>query len=61
MKQAGLTDGWGDDADDARPDAEAVAVAGNGGSHVSEVVDAEDIRFPDADDTIELMVTQVNY
>ena len=63
MEQAGLTDGWGDgdDADDARPDAEAVAVAGNGGGHVSEVVDAEDIRFPDADGTVELMVTQVNY
>ena len=63
MEQAGLTDGWGDDADDddARPDAEAVAVAGNGGSHVSEVVDAEDIRFPDADGTVELMVTQVDY
>ncbi|GGJ08822.1 hypothetical protein GCM10008995_18350 [Halobellus salinus] len=62
MEQAGLTDGWtdGDDAG-ARPDAEAVAVAGNGGGHVSEVVDSEDIRFPDADGTVELMVTQVNY
>jgi DNA polymerase elongation subunit (family B) len=63
MKQAGLSDDWGggDDADDARPDAEAVAVAGNGGGHVSEVVDAEDVRFPDADDAVELMVTQVDY
>ena len=63
MEQAGLTDGWGgaDDADDARPDAEAIAVAGNGGGHVSEVVDAEGIRFPDADGTVEMMVTQVNY
>ena len=63
MKQAGLTENWGggDDADDARPDAEAVAVAGNGSGHVSEVVDAEDIRFPDADGSVELMVTQVNY
>ena len=63
MKQAGLSDDWGggNDADDARPDAEAVAVAGNGGGHVSEVVDAADIRFPDADDTVELMVTQVDY
>ena len=63
MKQAGLSDDWGggDDADDARPDAEAIAVAGNGGGHVSEVVDAEDVRFPDADDAVELMVTQVDY
>jgi len=62
MKQAGLTENWGGgDDDDARPDAEAVAVAGNGGQHVSEVVDAEDIRFPDADGSVELMVTQVNY
>ncbi|WP_144901771.1 DNA-directed DNA polymerase [Halobellus captivus] len=64
MKQAGLTDNWGGgggSADGPRPEDEAVAVAGNGTQHVSEVVDAEDIRFPDADDTIELMVTQVNY
>ena len=63
MKQAGLSDDWSDggDADGARPDAEAVAVAGNGGGHVSEVVDAEGLRFPDADGTVELMVTQVNY
>ncbi|MFD1597476.1 DNA-directed DNA polymerase [Halobellus rarus] len=65
MKQAGLTDNWSGGEDDAaegsRPDEEAVAVAGNGSQHVSEVVDAEDIRFPDADGTVELMVTQVNY
>ncbi|RLM59550.1 DNA polymerase elongation subunit [Halobellus sp. Atlit-31R] len=65
MEQAGLTDDWGgggdDTVDDARPDAEAVAVAGNGTQHVSEVVDAEDIRFPDADGAVELLVTQVNY
>jgi len=65
MKQAGLTDNWSGGGDDAaegsRPDEEAVAVAGNGSQHVSEVVDAEDIRFPDADGTVELMVTQVNY
>jgi DNA polymerase elongation subunit (family B) len=64
MKQAGLTDGnWGggDDADGARPDAEAEHVAGNGSQHVSDVVDAEDIKFPDADGTVELAVTQVDY
>jgi DNA polymerase elongation subunit (family B) len=64
MKQAGLTDGnWGggDDADGARPDAEAEHVAGNGSQHVSDVVDAEDIKFPDAEGTVELAVTQVDY
>ncbi|RYJ13187.1 DNA polymerase elongation subunit [Halogeometricum borinquense] len=65
MKQAGLTDGnWGggdDTADDTRPDAEAEHVAGNGSQHVSDVIDAEDIKFPDADGTVELAVTQVDY
>ncbi|ELZ27315.1 DNA polymerase elongation subunit (family b) [Halogeometricum pallidum JCM 14848] len=64
MKQAGLTDGdWGGggDADGARPQAEAEHVAGNGSQHVSDVVDAEEIRFPDADGTVELAVTQVDY
>ncbi|MFB6252270.1 MAG: DNA polymerase domain-containing protein [Halobellus sp.] len=63
MKQAGLTDDWGgeDATDGARPDAEAVAVAGNGTQHISEVVDSEEIRFPDPDGTVELLVTQVNY
>jgi DNA polymerase elongation subunit (family B) len=64
MKQAGLSD-WDDgdptSGDGARPDEEAVAVAGNGDQHVSDVVDAEDIRFPDAEGTVELMVTQVDY
>ncbi|SFR47385.1 DNA-directed DNA polymerase [Halogeometricum limi] len=61
MKQAGLTDAkWGGD-DDARPEAEAEHVAGNGSQHVSDVVDAEDIKFPDADGTVELAVTQVDY
>ncbi|MDS0298169.1 DNA-directed DNA polymerase [Halogeometricum sp. S1BR25-6] len=65
MKQAGLTDGdWGgggDDADGARPEAEAAHVAGDGSQHVSDVVDSEEIRFPDADGTVELAVTQVDY
>jgi len=45
----------------SRPDEEAMAVAGNGGQQVAEVVDAEDLRFPDADERLELMVTQVDY
>jgi len=45
----------------SRPDEEAMAVAGNGGQQVAEVVDAEDLRFPDADGRLELMVTQVDY
>ncbi|MDS0293446.1 DNA-directed DNA polymerase [Halogeometricum luteum] len=66
MKQAGLTDGdWGGggdgDADGARPAAEAEHVAGDGSQHVSDVVDSEEIRFPDADGTVELAVTQVDY
>ncbi|MFB6305042.1 MAG: 3'-5' exonuclease, partial [Haloferacaceae archaeon] len=43
-----------------RPDAEAVAVAGNGGDRVAEVADA-DHRFPDAAGTLEIAVTQVDY
>ncbi|MFC6826282.1 DNA-directed DNA polymerase [Halopelagius fulvigenes] len=66
MKQAGLTDDFGGggtvaDDGDARPDEEAAWVAGETGQHVSEVIDAEDIKFPDADGTVELAVTQVDY
>ena len=67
MKQAGLSDNWSDAADsgagtsNARPDAEALAVAGNDTQHVSAIVDADEVRFPDADGNVELLVTQVNY
>jgi len=44
-----------------RPDEEAMAVAGNGGQQVAEVVDAADLKFPEATGTLELMVTQVDY
>ena len=67
MKQAGLSDNWSDAADsgagtsNARPDAEALAVAGKDTQHVSAIVDADEVRFPDADGSVELLVTQVNY
>ncbi|ERH13662.1 MAG: DNA polymerase elongation subunit, family B, partial [halophilic archaeon J07HB67] len=48
---------------DDRPEAEAVAVAGEAGTHVSEVIDAGDVRVPEptAETTVELMVTAVDY
>ncbi len=68
MNQSGLTDfGVGGDADgDAagaggRPQSEAAAVAGDAGGHVADVVDTEELRFPDADGEVELAVTQVDY
>ncbi|MEZ3115126.1 DNA-directed DNA polymerase [Halobaculum sp. MBLA0147] len=50
-----------DDGD--RPDAEAAVVAGEASTHVSEVVDAGDVRVPDRTDEtpVELMVTAVDY
>ncbi|MFC4358791.1 DNA-directed DNA polymerase [Halobium salinum] len=45
----------------ARPSEEAVVVAGNGGGHVSAVVEAEDAKFPEATDHLELQVSQVDY
>ncbi|WP_251329785.1 DNA polymerase domain-containing protein [Haloplanus pelagicus] len=60
MEQAELTGSWGtDDAD--RPEAEAVAVAGDVGQSVAEVVDAADLKFPDPEGTVDLAVTQVDY
>jgi DNA polymerase elongation subunit (family B) len=60
MEQAELTGSWGtDDAD--RPEAEAVAVAGDAGQSVAQVVDAADLKFPDPDGTVDLAVTQVDY
>ena len=48
---------------DDRPDAEAVAVADETATHVSEVIDAGDVRVPEpaAETTVELMVTAVDY
>ena len=65
MEQAGLTDNWdgnsGGSSANARPAAEAFAVAGDKQTHVSEVIEAEEFRFPDADRLVELLVTQVDY
>ncbi|MFB6194989.1 MAG: DNA polymerase domain-containing protein [Haloplanus sp.] len=57
MNQADLSQFSGDD----RPEAEAVAVAGDAGQSVAEVVDTAELQFPDADDTVDLAVTQVDY
>ncbi|MFC7174766.1 DNA-directed DNA polymerase [Haloplanus litoreus] len=60
MEQAELTGSWGtDDAD--RPEAEAVAVAGDAGQSVAEVVDTAELKFPDPDGTVDLAVTQIDY
>ncbi|WP_224269786.1 DNA-directed DNA polymerase [Haloprofundus salinisoli] len=69
MTQAGLSDygaGGGDsdaadDGDDGRPTTEAAAVAGDVSQRVNEIVDRHELRYPDADGTLELMVSQVNY
>ncbi|MFC6988162.1 3'-5' exonuclease [Haloplanus sp. GCM10025708] len=52
---------FGDDGGDARPDEEAIAVAGEARQRVSDVVDAADLKFPDPDGMLELSVTQVDY
>ncbi len=46
---------------DQRPPGEAKAVAGNGDPHSTEIIDASSHRYPDADDTVEIAVTQVDY
>jgi len=57
--QAGLAQFGGESGDD-RPDEEAIAVAGNGGGR-HEVVDPDEERYPDADGTVGIAVTQVDY
>ncbi|MWG36438.1 DNA-directed DNA polymerase [Halomarina oriensis] len=59
MKQSGLADF--SDGDTPRPEAEAEAVAGDGGGLAPEVVDTSDYRYPDPDGSVELAVTQVDY
>jgi len=60
--QTGLTDFSPDGGDDAdRPAEEAAFVAGDVSREVREVVDASDLRFPDADGWLDLAVTQIDY
>jgi DNA polymerase elongation subunit (family B) len=59
--QRGLSEFAAGDGGDERPDEEAAAVAGDVSQEVREIVDASDLRFPDADGWLELMVTQVDY
>ncbi|WP_435069385.1 DNA-directed DNA polymerase [Haloplanus sp. C73] len=59
MTQADLSQFSG--TDDGRPEAEAVAVAGDASQAVGEVIDASELKFPDPDGTVDLAVTQVDY
>ncbi|NUB91762.1 DNA polymerase elongation subunit [Haloterrigena sp. SYSU A121-1] len=60
--QSGLADfgGESDDADE-RPEEEAVAVAGNGGSSAAEVIDVIEETLPEPEGELELAVMQVDY
>ncbi|WP_138006918.1 DNA polymerase domain-containing protein [Halalkalirubrum salinum] len=53
--------GSASDPESAADVAEAATVAGNGEGHVSDVVNVEDARFPDATGYVELAITQVDY
>ncbi|MGM0604706.1 MAG: 3'-5' exonuclease, partial [Halobacteriota archaeon] len=52
-------DGGSDDGSNAADAAEAIA--GDNGGLVSEVVDIDDARFPDADERVEVTITQIDY
>jgi DNA polymerase I len=58
--QMSLTDAWSDGDDGDRPDEEAQAVADDVSTGAS-VVDTEREGLPDADDHIDVAVTQVDY
>ncbi|WP_265110508.1 DNA-directed DNA polymerase [Halosolutus halophilus] len=57
--QAGLAEFA--EASDDRPDEEAVAVAGNGGTDAADVIDVLEETLPEADGDVELAVMQVDY
>jgi DNA polymerase elongation subunit (family B) len=59
--EGGADSGVATDGTDARPSEEAAVVAGNGSGHVNAVVEAEDVKFPEADGYLDLAVTQVDY
>ncbi|WP_324756745.1 DNA polymerase domain-containing protein [Haloarcula sp. GH36] len=58
--QRALGDFTGGSASDDRPADEAAAVAGNDDSHAT-VVDIDEQQFPDVEETVEFVVTQVDY
>ncbi|MEF8892150.1 MAG: 3'-5' exonuclease, partial [Haloferacaceae archaeon] len=58
--QASFGDFTGD-GDDDRPPEEAAAVAGNGGASANAAVVTDDSRYPAADGTLRMAVTQVDY
>ncbi|MFC4544390.1 DNA polymerase domain-containing protein [Halosolutus amylolyticus] len=57
--QAGLAEFA--EASDDRPDEEAVAVAGNGGTDAADVIDVVEETLPEPDGDLELAVMQVDY
>ncbi|AXR78793.1 DNA polymerase PolB3 [Natrarchaeobaculum sulfurireducens] len=61
MTEAGQTGLTQFSASDDRPDEEAIAVAGNGGSSTAEVVDVVAETLPEPDGELELAVMQVDY
>ncbi len=60
MEDSRLTD-FSSDADDERPDAEAVAVAGDPPGGTSDVVDVDDRLVPEATGSVDLAVTAIDY
>jgi DNA polymerase elongation subunit (family B) len=60
MTQSDLAD-FGAGGGDRDVAAEAEAVAGNGSGGAAAVVDTDDVRFPEAEGTVDLLVTQVDY
>ncbi|MFC6767972.1 DNA-directed DNA polymerase [Natrinema soli] len=60
--QTGLTEFGGDSEEtDDRPAEEAVAIAGNGGSNATEVIDVVEETLPEPEGELELAVMQVDY
>lgn len=56
-----LTDFTRNDETGQRPPGEAVAVAGNGGDTSTDIIDTSSHRYSEADGTVEMAVTQVDY
>lgn len=61
-ENARLTDFTRDEETSQRPPGEAAAVAGNGGNiNAADVIDTSAYRYPDAQGTVEITITQVDY